>query len=198
MTPTSPYARKCLMMAREKGLDLRVSVEPPHAAGSRIGQINPLVKIPVLALQNGDFVYDSRVIVEYLELYAPVPALLPAAAAPRLDALRWQALADGIADAMILIFMEGQRAQDKRDASVRERQAHKVQAGLAAIDQVVRPGQYLVENTLGLADLSVVAAFGYVGLRGRDLLVGRFPNLHAWSAWLHERPAVAETAPPTS
>ena len=90
----------------------------------------------------------------------------------------------------------------------RQRQQAKIAAGLQAIDEAVSPGphgvgrsstaQFLLENTLSLADLAVVAGVGYVGLRGPQLLQGKYPNLHAWLAWMQQRPSVAETAPPKS
>lgn len=197
MTPTSPYARKCLMIAREKGLDLPCTVEPPHAAGSRVGSLNPLVKVPTLLLSDGTAVYDSRVIVEYLELLQPEPPLVPSDPTARIDALRWQAVGDGLADAMVLLFSEGTRPAERRDPAWQERQAHKVRAALAMIDTAVRPGHYLVGGALSLADLAVLAGVGYVGLRGPELLAGQYANLHAWLEWLHERPSVRDTAPAT-
>ena len=195
LTPTSPYARKCLMMALEKGLDLPTSFEPPNAPGSRVRTLNPLGKIPTLLLANDEAVYDSRVIVEVLEMAAPNPALIPTDARERMEALRWQALADGIADAMVAVFMENQRPEDKRHEPAREHQRSKVLAGLGVAEKVVQAGQFLVGNRLTLADLALVAGAGYVGLRGAELLSGH-PNLEKWLAWMGERASVARTAPP--
>lgn len=196
LTLTSPYARKCRMVAMEKGLDLPISLEPPHAAGSRISALNPLVKIPALLLEDGEVIYDSRVIVQALELWQPQPALLPADAHQRIQALRWEALADGVADAMVLVMMERQKPAERQDAGWIERQSIKVRAGLQAFENAVMPQQFLVGGQLSLADLAVVAACGYVGLRGPELLAAAGPALHDWLAWLQGRPSVAETAPP--
>ncbi|MBI5609303.1 MAG: glutathione S-transferase N-terminal domain-containing protein [Deltaproteobacteria bacterium] len=198
MTLTSPYARKCRMVALEKGVDLPCTVEPPHAQGSRVGALNPLVKVPTLLLEDGTSVYDSRVIVEYLELLWPDPPLVPREPRDRIDALRWQALGDGLADAMVLLFSEGLRPAERRDADWEARQRHKVRATLALLDGVARPDQYLVGGRLTLADLATAAGVGYVGLRGAELLAEGYPNLHAWLAWFHERPSVRDTAPPRS
>lgn len=198
LTLTSPYARKCRMVAMEKGLDLPISLEPPHAAGSRISALNPLVKIPALLLEDGEVIYDSRVIVQALELWQPLPALLPADPHRRIQALRWEALADGVADAMVLVMMERQKPAERQDAAWIERQSVKVRAGLQAFENAVGTEQLLVGGQLSLADLAVVAACGYVGLRGPELLAAAGPALHGWLAWMHERASVAETAPPTA
>ncbi len=195
MTPTSPYARKCLLVAMEKGKDLAVSVEPPHAQGSRIGALNPLVKVPTLLLSDGTAVYDSRVIVDVLEMVWPEPALIPAQGRERMEVLRWQALGDGLADAMVLVMMDRIKPEERRDLGWQERQIVKIDAALALINQEVRPGQWLVGERLTLAELAVISGIGYVQLRGAELLANRWPNLHAWSAWLHERPSVAATVP---
>lgn len=194
MSPNSPFARKCRIMALEKGLAVPDSIEPPNAPDSRVGTINPLGKIPALLLEGGEAVYDSRVIVEYLEAYAPQPALIPADAYARLQVLRWQALADGMADAMILRFMEGSRPEDKQHEPARAHQRTKILAALAVAEQSARAGQFLVGGQLSLADLALVAALGYVDLRGAELLAGH-PHVQGWLAWMHERPSVAQTAP---
>lgn len=196
LTLTSPYARKCRMVAIEKGLDLPISIEPPHAEGSRVASLNPLVKIPALLLDDGEVIYDSRVIVQALELWQPQPALLPADPHLRLQALRWEALADGVADAMVLVMMERQRPTERQDPAWIARQSAKVVAGLRAFEAAVAPRRFLLGDQLSLADLAVAAACGYVGLRGPALLADAGPGLHAWLAWLAERPSVAETAPP--
>lgn len=195
LTLTSPYARKCRMVAMEKAFDLPISIEPPHAAGSRVAALNPLVKIPALLLEDGEVVYDSRVIVQALELWQPEPALLPAEPHARVQALRWEALADGVADAMVLVMMERQKPAERQDAAWIERQSVKVAAGLRAFEDAAAPEQFLVGGQLSLADLAVVAACGYVGLRGPELLAAAGPKLHDWLAWLHQRPSVAQTVP---
>jgi glutathione S-transferase len=195
LTLTSPYARKCRMVAMEKAIDLPISIEPPHAAGSRVSALNPLVKIPALLLQDGEVVYDSRVIVQALELWQPQPPMLPADPHLRIQALRWEALADGVADAMVLVMMERQRPSERQDAAWIERQSTKVTAGLRAFESALAPQQFLLGGQLSLADLAVVSACGYVGLRGPELLAAAGPKLHDWLAWMHQRPSVAGTVP---
>lgn len=198
LTYTSPYARKCRMVALEKGMDLPISLEPPHAAGSRIPTLNPLAKIPTLLLDNGEAVHDSRVIVDYLEACAPNPQLIPSDPYQRMQVLRWQSVADGLADAMVLLFMEAQRPPERRDDAWVLRQRAKVTAALNHLNGVAEAGSFLVGSTLTIADLAAVAAVGYIGLRGPELLADAGPNVKAWLAWMSERPSVADTAPPVA
>jgi glutathione S-transferase len=196
MSHTSPYARKCRMVAAEKGIDLPISVEPPHAEGSRVPRLNPLAKIPALLLDDGEVVYDSAVIAQYLDAIGTGPSLLPSDPLLRMRTLRWEALADGLADAMVLIFMENARPSDRQDEGWRQRQTAKIRAGLGVIEDAVQAGQFLVGGQLSLADLAVVAGVGYIGLRGPNLLQDQYPKLHAWLRWMSERPAVSASEPP--
>ena len=106
MSPTSPYARKALIVLREKMLPCEVVMDPPWNAGSGVPQMNPLGKIPVLRLDDGTVLYDSSVIVQYAELICPQPAVLPAEPLQRVQALRWEALADGMIDAAVALVKD--------------------------------------------------------------------------------------------
>lgn len=196
LTLTSPYGRKCRMVALEKQIDLPISLEPPHAAGSRIPALNPLAKIPTLLLDNGEPVHDSRVIVDYLEAFAPTPQLIPADAYTRMQVLRWQSVADGLADAMVLLFIEGQRPADLRDDAWTTRQRAKIKAGVTLLEISLSAENFLVGGSITVADLAIVAALDYVGLRGSDLFDDAGPRTRGWLAWMNQRPSVAGTAPP--
>jgi glutathione S-transferase len=209
MTPTSPYARKCRMFAALKRMDLPCQEEPPHAPGSRVPALNPLGKVPTLLRDDGSAVFDSRVIVQLLDFLAPSgPELLPRDPMRRIEVLRWEALFDGVCDAMVLAMMEERRPVEKQDAGWLARQMAKVQAGLEAGEQALlnRSGvvektglserAWLVGATVTLADLAMVAALGYVRLRAPAVVTGRFVALHAVEARLMALPAVAVTAPP--
>ena len=94
-SPGSPFVRKVRVIAAEKGIAAEYVVERPSAPGSRIPQLNPLGKIPVLVLDDGDTLYDSVVIGEYLDGLKPEPRLVPAAFADRIAVKRYEALGDG-------------------------------------------------------------------------------------------------------
>ena len=216
MTPTSPYARKCRMFAALKRVDLPCADESPHAPGSRVPALNPLAKVPTLLRDDGSAVFDSRVIVQLLDLLAPSgPELLPRDPLRRIDVLRWEATFDGVCDALVLWVMEKRRPVDKQDPQWLERQMAKVEAGLQAgemalmsrsgpVERLVPGGApsltdrtWLVGATMTLADLALVAAVGYTRLRAPEVLIGRFWALQALEAKLMVLPAIAATAPPT-
>ncbi len=215
MTPTSPYARKCRMFAALKRLDLPCVDEPASVPSSRLPQLNPLAKVPTLLRDDGSAIFDSRVIVQLLDLLAPSgPELLPRDPLRRIDVLRWEALFDGVCDALVLAVMEKRRAPDKQDESWLLRQMTKVEAGLQAGELALmsRSGPlerlgphgtpslsertWLVGATMTLADVALVAAMGYVRLRAPEVLAGRFWALHCVEARLLVLPAIAATAPP--
>src|ERR671918_3175970 len=105
-TPTSPYTRKARVVLAEKRIDYDFVVESPHDASSSVSAYNPLGKIPVLVLDDATTLFDSRVIVEYLDNASPVTKLLPEDTRHRIQARRWEALADGCTDACVAIVME--------------------------------------------------------------------------------------------
>src|SRR5882672_434031 len=105
-TPGSPFARKVRIVLEEKRIPHEYIIERPSAPGSRVPQFNPLGKIPVLALDDGRAIYDSAVIVEYLDAVAAGPRLIPDPLDERIEVRRWEALADGVADATVAINHE--------------------------------------------------------------------------------------------
>lgn len=216
MTPTSPYARKCRMFAALKRIDLPCRDEPAHAQGSRVPSLNPLAKVPTLLRDDGSAVFDSRVIIQLLDLLAPSgPELLPRDPMRRVEVLMWEATFDGVCDAMVLIMMEKRRPLEKQDLEWLQRQLAKVETGLqvAEVALMNRSGPlerggpdgaarlnertWLVGATMTLADIALVAALGYVRLRGPEILQGRFWALHSLEARLMVLPSIAATAPPS-
>ncbi|MEK7820711.1 MAG: glutathione S-transferase N-terminal domain-containing protein, partial [Pseudomonadota bacterium] len=110
-SPTSPYVRKVCVVALETGLFARLDLAPTNvwAADTDIGRDNPLGKVPALATDGGEVLFDSPVICEYLDSLHDGAKLFPAAGGARWTALRRQALADGILDASVLRFLENRR-----------------------------------------------------------------------------------------
>src|SRR5574343_1988718 len=102
---TSPYVRKVRIVMAEKRLDYRLELEDVWAAGSRIQDANPLVKVPCLVMEGGEAVFDARVIVEYVDTLAPVGKLIPLSGRERVEVRTWGALADGLLDAAVLARM---------------------------------------------------------------------------------------------
>jgi glutathione S-transferase len=161
--PASPFARKVRIGASLVGLTSKIDVQPadPNKADDSLLRQNPLGKIPVLILEDGATLYDSRVILEYLDHLVGGGRIIPHEAVARFAALRLQALCDGICDASLLqIYEERYRPADKRVQSWLDRQAEKVARGLAALeaappklDPVPDVGQIALACALGYRDL---------------------------------------------
>jgi glutathione S-transferase len=192
---TSPFVRKVRIVLAEKKIDCTFEEAIPNAPGSRVPDYNPLGKIPVLALEDGRRLFDSRVIVEFLDNVSPVNRLIPAGNRERSDVKRWEALADGVTDAALLARLENQRPESQRSADWIARQSSKVEAGLAAMDRDLGDRSWCSGIDLTLADIAVGCCLGWLDFRNPDLKVReRFANLGRLMGKLNERPAFAETA----
>lgn len=112
---TSPFVRKISVMLLEKGIAFEFVNDPPYEPGSRVKELNPLAKVPVLIADDGEVFYDSPVVAEYLELLAVEPAFLPADRAAALRVRQVAALADGVTEAAATLFRESRRAPEKQD-----------------------------------------------------------------------------------
>jgi len=161
--PASPFARKVRIAISLLGLGGKIEIRDADTTdpNEALRQQNPLGKIPVLLAEDGNAYYDSRVILDYLDEHAGGGKIVPRDSRARLDALRLQALCDGICDACLLIVYEGRyRPSDKRVETWVELQAGKVERGLAvleaappAIDAVPHVGQIALACMLGYRDL---------------------------------------------
>jgi glutathione S-transferase len=195
-TPNSPYARKVRIVAMERHIDLELQEVVLSDPDCPVKQYNPLGKVPTLVLDDGDSLYDSPVIAEYLDHRAPVARLIPAENNFRVDVLRWQALADGVCDAAVAVMLEQRKPEDQQSKSVIERQMQKVIAGLAAMERDITKKKWCVDETFSLADIAVGCALGYVDLRFKDLRwQDKYPNLAKHYSILTKRPSFKETAP---
>lgn len=162
---TSPFARKVRVFLAEKGIPYDLVVDVPWNADTQVPQFNPLGKVPVLVTEDGRTVYDSRVIVEYLEELKPFPLLIPARAENRIAVRRWEALADGIAEAAAMAFLERRRPAGEQSAAWINRQLEKVWRGLDAMEAELEGGMWCVDNSFSLADIAVGCCLGYLDFR---------------------------------
>jgi glutathione S-transferase len=192
---TSPYVRKARILIREKNLPCEFVVADAWAADSPVPALNPLGKVPVLALDNNDTLFDSPVIVEYLDSLQ-APALLAAAGAARWDMLRWEALADGVLDAVVTRLLESRRPAAQQSADNLRRQEEKIARSLDYIAQRLGSNQWLVSESFTLADLVVAVALEYTDFRYPHDWRGRHPRLGQWLAGVSARPSFTETRPP--
>jgi glutathione S-transferase len=162
-TPPSPFGRTVRLAASVLGLSGDIKVEPadPNDANDSIRQQNALGKIPTLVLEDGATLFDSRVIVEYLDHRAGGGKIIPQEPKARFAALRLQALADGMTDAQILLVYEGRfRPPEHHVKKWTDYQADKIKRGLAALeadppslDPLPNVGQIALACFLGHRDL---------------------------------------------
>jgi glutathione S-transferase len=195
-SPASPFGRKIKIAADLLGLSDRLTVDFADTMdpNERLRHENPLGKIPTLVLESGETLYDSRVIVEYLDWLAGGGKVIPAGEA-RFPALRQQALADGILDAALLQVYEGRwRSEDRREAAWLAHQAGKIDRGLAfAEEKLSRP-----DDHIHVGHIAQACALGYLDLRMAGRWRERLPRLVAWLDDFAKRvPAFERTRAPS-
>ncbi|MEQ1597829.1 MAG: glutathione S-transferase N-terminal domain-containing protein [Methylotenera sp.] len=195
-TLNSPYARKVRIVALEKHIDLTLQEVVLGAPDSPVMQHNPLGKIPALILDDGDNLYDSRVIVEYLDFHTPVARLIPQDHNARISVRRWEALADGICDAAIAAMMEGRRPPEQQSQANIDKQLGKVMLGLEVLNLDIYKKKWCVNETFGLADIALGCTLGYLDFRFKSLnWQDKFPNLAKHYSLLVKRPSFKQTMP---
>ncbi|MCY0872649.1 MAG: glutathione S-transferase N-terminal domain-containing protein [Acidithiobacillus caldus] len=193
-TPTSPYARKVRIVLAEKHLPYDLEWVDLRSADHPAKTVNPLGKIPVLVLNDGTPVYDSSVIVQYLDLAHPEPPLIPTDLPGRLRALRGEALADGIMDSTITWVMEQRHSSECQDGALLARMRTKVITALSMLQAQVPQWQDKDKaDHLELPEIAAIAAIAYVDLRAPEFLLG-FADLMAWYQRMRHRPSIADTA----
>jgi glutathione S-transferase len=192
----SPYVRKVRVVMAEKKLDHRFELDDVWAADTRIQQINPLGKVPCLVMEDGGAVFDSRVIVEYLDSISPLHRLIPSDSRARAEVKCWEALTDGLLDAAILVRLEQSlRPEERRHQPWIDRQMGKVHAALKAMslglgDKLWACGKYT------LADVCIGCTLDWLSFRFPDLQWrDEYPELARHLDKLSLRPAFVNTAP---
>jgi len=192
----SPYVRKVRIVMAEKKIDFEHVLENPWTPDTKVPESNPLGKIPCLVMEDGGAVFDSRVIVEYLDTINPVNKLIPASGRARVEVRCWEALGDGICDAAILARLEGQRPKAQQSATWITRQMGKVEQGLAAAARGLGDKPWCAGNTFTLADIATGATLGYLDFRFAQIdWRATYPNLAKLADKLATRPSFADTAP---
>jgi glutathione S-transferase len=192
----SPYTRKVRIVLAEKKIDYDFEIDNPWKADARAAKLNPLGKVPVLVLDDGRTLFDSRVIVGFLDNASPISRLVPAENRERVEARRWEALADGVLDAGVLARLENQREAKLRSAPWIERQMGKVRAGLAAMDSELGDKPWCVGNGYTLADIALGVCLGWLDFRYPKMDWKKDQaNLARAFAKLSERQSFADTLP---
>jgi glutathione S-transferase len=195
-TPNSPYARKVRIVALEKHIELILQEVVLGAPDSPVSNHNPLGKVPVLVLDDGDDLYDSRVIVEYLDNRAPGTHLIPQENTSKIATRRWEALSDGICDAAIVAMLEGRKPEEQQSKAMIERQLGKVSRGLEVLNLDITKKKWCVNETFSLADIALGCMLGYVDMRFKSLnWQDNYPNLAKHYGILIKRPSFKQTMP---
>ncbi len=195
---TSPYARKVRVVMAEKKLDFQFVPEDVWSATTTIGDSNPLGKVPCLVMEGGEALFDSRVIVEYIDTLSPVGKLIPAQGRERAEVKTWEALADGILDAAILARLEATwagRKDGERSQAWIDRQMGKIDAGLKAISHGLGDKPYCAGIHFSLADIAVGCVCGYLDFRFPQIVWRDYANLTKLYDKLATRQSFIDTRP---
>ena len=192
---TSPYVRKVRVILAEKKLAFEFIEESAWNADSTVPRYNPLNKVPALVMDDGEPIYDSAVIAEYLDALSG-GGLIPAAPAERARVRRDEALGDGIADAGITAFLERKREAAHQDPAWIARQMDKVGAGIASLAKALGTKQYLGGSQANLADIACACALFWAEFRMPELRWREaHPTLKGWAERMESRPAFQATRP---
>lgn len=194
-TPGSPYVRKVRIVLEEKRIPHEYVIERPSVPGSKVPQLNPLGKIPVLQLDDGRVIYDSVVIVEYLDGLIAGRKLIPEPLDARIEVKRWEALGDGIAEATVNINHEYREPPEKQRSPMWfAKQRAKIDRGLAAAAHDLGKDDYCYGNRFSLADVAIGYALGYLDYALAEVDWRKaHPTLAALFARLSERPSFTST-----
>ena len=195
-TTTSPYTRKVRVVLAEKRMECEFVVDAPNTDTSTVTRYNPLGKIPVLVLDDESTLFDSRVIAEYLDSASPGNRLIPEEKRPRIQARRWEALADGCTDAAVALVMEKRRPPAQQSAEWIARQQGKVDRALQMMADDLAAKAWCTGDFFSLADIALGCCLGWLELRLPDLpWRSNHPNLARLADKLALRPSFKDTAP---
>lgn len=197
LSTTSPYARRVRITALENNIDFDVSIDVPWNEDTGVIKLNPLGKVPVWITESGENIFDSRVIVEYLEIQNGY-RFSSKDPIKNIGIKRIESLAEGVMDASLCLFAERKkRPKELQHQWWVDRQFAKVHRGLAQLQETLGKNEYLVENRLTIADFALVSALGYVQLRFSEdfSLKEKYPNLTAYYEKLMLRDSIKVTVP---
>jgi len=197
---TSPYVRKVRIVFSEKKVDVDLELESVWAADTKIANFNPLGKVPCLILDDGEAIYDSRVIAEYADALSPVSKLIPSDNRDRATIKTWEALADGVLDAGILARLERTwHPAEQQSSAWIDRQMEKIQNSLLQMSEMLGGDAWCHGNQMTLADIAAGCALGYLVFRFPSIQwQTQYPNLDRLYQKLLQRPSFIETEPPAA
>ncbi len=193
----SPYSRKVRIFLAEKKIDCDMEIVDVQPAENPVNAHNPLGKIPTLVLDDGTTLYDSRVIVEFLDSVSPISRLIPDGTRDRVAVRRWEALADGVLDAGILVRYESVRDKKEQSKAWADKQLARMQRGMAQLEADLAERTWCHGDRYSLADIAVGCCMGWLDFRkpGGEDWKAKYANVRKHYEKLMERPAFAETVP---
>lgn len=194
-TLTSPYVRKVRAFLHEKDVACEFIVEAANDAAGNVARLNPLGKIPVLVRDDGESLFESMMIIEYLDSLRGTP-LIPPTGEARWQAQRWHALGQGMLDAVVTRLMETRREPANQDAKLIARQEGKVAATLRFADASYRDTEYLMGDAFTIADVAFGVALEYIDLRYPHDWRAQHPRLAKWLEPIARRPSFVRTVAP--
>ena len=199
---TSPYVRKVRIVMAEKKLDYELLLNDVWGADSQaVQKHNPLGKIPCLIMDDYGTLFDSRVIVEYLDTLSPVGRLLPQSGRDRASTKAWEAVADGLMDAAQAVRIElHRRAPEQQSMEWVARQQAKITAALDYMEnELSADSPYCMGINFNLSDVAVGCALGFLDFRYPEIVWrDDYPKLAALEERLASRPSFMATKPPAT
>jgi len=193
----SPFARKIRVMLLEKNAPHEVEMVDLFSAND-FKRVNPVGKVPALALDDGRVLVNSPFIADYVDARYPQPRFIPADAEGRLEVRRWEALADATMDAAVAIFYEARFHEEaKRSAAWLERQRGKLDSGFAALEDMIGGREWCVGGAMTLADIAIACHVGFVNARRPEFFPQeKHPGLTKLWRKLEQRESFRRTVPP--
>ena len=194
----SPYARKVRVVLREKNIEFEEIIDVPWNRDTLTKNLNPLGKIPILIEDGGEPLFDSKVIVQYLDNRFPNPLFYPAAPTENISAKLVEAAADGVSDALVLIYLENARQEKLRSSDWIDRQTTKIYQGVKYLSEYLDTKQFFVGGHFTIADVSTFSCLEYVDLRFPKFNWKiEYPNLKNYWDNHKTRQSYLETQPKT-
>lgn len=191
-----PYVRKTRIVLAEKKIDYEFVLDAPWEEGAGVPDFNPLGKVPVLVLDDENTLFDSRVICEYLDNAAPNNRLLPQPNRDRIQVKRWEALAEGVYEAVTHIVLEKQRRPGQQSAEYLSRLRDRVARGVQMMASDLGESAWCHGNSLTLADIAAGVALAYLDFRLADFdWRAAYPKLGKYLEKLMLRNSFSETVP---
>jgi glutathione S-transferase len=195
-TVTSPYTRKARIVLAEKKIDYEFVIDSPNAENTSVPAYNPLARVPVLVLDDDTAIFDSPVIVEYLDNLSPNNKLYPQPNRERIEVKRWEALSDGLMDAAVSVRLESLRPAAQRSTEWIAQERKVIDAALAMMERELGDRHWCMGTPFTFADVAVGCALGYLDFRFPDI---DWRSRHTPLARIYEqlllRPSFAETVP---